>query len=43
MRPLFSWPGRVGAATITYNPVLQRYLFVATDGRSGTGVRFGAC
>ncbi len=37
MKPLLSWKDRVGAAVMTYNAPLKRYLFLATDGRAATG------
>lgn len=37
MKPLISWPGRVGSASITYNPGLRKYLFCITDGSAANG------
>ena len=32
IQPLVSWKGKMGSATITYNPVLKKYLMCVTDG-----------
>jgi hypothetical protein len=32
IRPLATWPGRIGHCTITYNAPLAKYLFCITDG-----------
>jgi len=37
MKPLLTWPGRVGCASMTYNPKLEKYLFCITDGRAANG------
>jgi hypothetical protein len=32
IRPLATWPGRIGHCTITYNAPLEKYLLCITDG-----------
>jgi len=36
LRPMIEWPNHLGSVTITYNPVLSRYLMCVADGWPST-------
>ena len=37
IKPLLEWNNNMGCVTITYNPVLRKYLMCITDGQDTTG------